>query len=102
MSITEYEQRLKACNPKLHVKRFGTSKAAIHLGTRFICRIGQGDLPPYNVFQAETGVADQYKTAFNPTGTYKWKRMTKRGRAEAAKIMYTSGCIRFNQIAKVS
>ena len=102
MSITEYEQRLKACNPRLHVKCFGTSKAAVHLGTKFICRIGQGCISPYNEFKPETGVADQYKTAFNPTGTYKWKRMTKRGRAEAAKILYTSGCIRFNQIAKVS
>lgn len=102
MTITEYERRLKECNPKLHVKRFGSSKAAIHLGNRFICRIGQGDIPPYNAFRVESGHHDQYKTPMNPGGAYKWKRLLKRGRAESAKILYTTGCIKFNQITKVS
>lgn len=102
MRLSRYEQRLKNVNPKLHIKRFGQSKATIHYGNIFVCRIGQGCINPYNEFTIRNGFSDQYKTALNPQGEYRYRLMVKRGRAEAAKILYTQKRIKFNQIAGLS
>ena len=102
MTTFEYEKRLKACNPNLHIKKYGTSMAAIHCGNLHICRVPQGDIWEYNEFATQIGYADQYVNNFNPAGEYRWKKLTKRGRAEAARILYTQRVIKFDDIQKLS
>lgn len=102
MTTFEYEKRLQAVNPKLHIKKYGTSLAAIHYGNKHICRVPQGDIWEYNEFRTEIGYADQYKSNFNPTGEYRYRLMTKRGRAEVARILYTERLILSDDIPKLS
>lgn len=102
MLLSEYEKRLKEVNPKLHIKRYGTSLAAIHLGSRHICRVPQGEIVAHNVFEVRVGHADQYVSDLNPRGEYRFKYMTRRGRTETARILCTQRCIGFNDISKLS
>lgn len=102
MTTSEYEKRLKAVNPKLNIKKYGTSLAAVHYGNKHICRVPQGDIWEYNEFKTEIGYADQYKNNFNPHGEYRYKLMTKRGRAEVARILYTERFISSLDISKLS
>lgn len=101
MTLNTFEQKLKQANPKLHIKRYGTEMAAIHLGTRHVCRVPQGEITLYNVTKEEVGWSDQYKTAFNPTGEYHWNRMVRRGRGDAVHMLVMAGLITQTQAAKV-
>ena len=102
MTLNEYEKRLKAANPRLHIKRYGTSMAGIHNGNKFVCRIPQGEILEHNVFEVREGQSDQYKTQFNPLGWYKYKYMTRRGRSETARILYTQGLISYPYLPTLS
>ena len=101
MVLSEFEARLKAENPKLHVKRYGTNLAGIHNGNEFVCRIPQGEILEHNVFAIETGHNDQYITSFNLTGGYRWRKLTRRGRREAAQILYTQRLIPLEGISRI-
>jgi len=102
MTTAEYEKRLKTVNPKLHIKKYGTSLAAIHIGSKHLCRVPQGDIWEHNEFEIRVGYADQYKSQFNPKGEYRFKYLTKRGRAEAARILYTMRVITSKDISYLS
>lgn len=102
MILSEFEKRLKSANPKLRIKRYGTSLAGIHCGNEFVCRIPQGEILEHNVFKVEEGFSDQYKNNFNPMGRYKWRRLTRRGRREAAQILYTQRLISLNDISRIA
>lgn len=102
MILSDFERRLKAVNPKLSIKKYGSSLAGIHYGNDFVCRIPQGEILEHNVFDIRTGNADQYTTDWNPTGIYKYKYMTKRGRREAVQIVYTEGTKRGHKIIAYS
>lgn len=102
MTLREFERRLQLCNPKLHVKTYGASKAGIHLGSRYICRIGPGEIMPYNQFVMETGQNDSFMSDFNPKGYYQFRRIVERGRAEAARVLYTQRLISLSDVATLS
>lgn len=102
MTLREFEQRLQQCNPRLHIKTYGESKAGIHLGTRYICRVGPGEIMPHNQFYMEIGQNDAYISDFNPKGYYKFRRLVERGRAETARILYTQRLISFADVSKLS
>lgn len=102
MLLSEYEARLQSVNPRLRIKRYGTSMAGVHLDNRYICRVPQGEIVANNCFEIRVGQADQYITDFNLTGEYRFKYMTRRGRAETARVLYTARCIKFDDIAKLS
>lgn len=101
MVLSEFEKRLKAANPNLHIKRYGTSNAGVHNGNTFVCRVPQGDIFEHNVWQTEIGYNDQYISSFNPMGEYRWRKLTRRGRREAAQILYTQRLIKYDDIAKL-
>jgi hypothetical protein len=101
MVLSEFERRLKTANPRLHIKRYGTSMAGVHFGNRYVCRVPQGDIFEHNVFQTEIGHNTQYESSFNPTGEYRWRRLTRRGRRETAQILYTQRLIKYDDIAKI-
>ena len=102
MLLSRYEQLLQECNPKLRIKRYGSSMAAVHEGNRHVCRVPQGEINANNTFETKIGWADQYMNNFNPSGEYRYKLMTRRGRIETAQILYTQGLITFPQISKLS
>lgn len=102
MTLSEYERRLKAVNPKLHIKRVASGKGGIHLGSQFICRIDTGELTLYNQWKWDEGESQQMATQLNPTGWHKYQRLLKRGRAETARILYTRRVIRMPDIAKLT
>lgn len=102
MTLNDYEKRLKAANPKLRIKRYGTSLAGIHEGNKFICRIPQGEILEHNVYEVREGESDQYKTELNPLGWYKYNHMTRRGRSETARILYTQHVISYPAISLLS
>lgn len=102
MTIREFERRLKLCNPKLHIKTYGASKAGVHNGNKYVCRVGPGEIMPYNQFVIEYGQADQFVTDLNPKGYYKFKRLIERGRAETARVLYTQRLISLSDISKLS
>ena len=102
MLLSRYEQLLKECSPKLHIKRYGSSMAAVHNGNQHICRVPQGEINANNTFEIKKGWADQYVSNFNPSGEYRYKLMTRRGRIETAQILYTQRLISFPQISKLS
>lgn len=102
MTTLEYEKRLQQVDPKFHIKKYGSSMAAIHYGNKHVCRVPQGDIWEYNEYRIEIGFADQYINNFNPTGEYRYKLMTKRGRAEVARILFTEHLITSNDIPKLS
>lgn len=102
MTLNELEQVLKACNPRLHIKRTASGRAGVHEGNRFICRVDQGEISPYNHFRWEEGENQQMATALNPKGWHKYHRLLKRGRAELARILYTQRVIKLSDIAKVT
>lgn len=102
MTLNEYEAKLKSVNPRLRIKRYGTSMAGIHEGNKFVCRVPQGEILEHNTYEVRDGEADQYKTQFNPMGYYKYNFMTRRGRAEIARILYTQHLISFSDLTKLS
>ncbi len=102
MILSDFERRLKACNSKLHIKRYGSSLAGVHYGNDFICRIPQGEILEHNCFEIRKGNADQYISDFNPTGEYRYKYLTRRGRREAAQIIFTEGTRRGHRIISYS
>lgn len=102
MILSDYEARLKAVNPRLHIKRYGTSNAGVHNGNSFVCRVPQGEIIQNNTYETRDGSADQYKNTFNPEGRYKFNLMVRRGRAETARILYTQKLIPFTALSKLS
>ena len=102
MILSDFEKRLKAANPRLHIKRYGTSLAGIHNGSEYVCRIPQGEILEHNVFQVEVGYSDQYVSDFNPGGEYRWKKLTRRGRREAAQILYTQRLISLPDVSRIA
>lgn len=102
MLLSQYETLLQECNPSLRIKRYGSSMAAVHQGSKHICRVPQGEINANNTFEIKKGWADQYMSNFNPAGEYRYKLMTRRGRIETAQILYTQGLISFPQISKLS
>lgn len=101
MVLFEYEKLLKTVNPAMRVKKYGTSLAGIHVGNKYIIRIPQGEILEHNVYEMREGFADQYKSTWNPLGRYFYNHMTRRGRREAAQILYTQGVIHLKDIAKI-
>jgi len=107
MILSDYEKRLQAVNPRLNIKKYGSSMAGVHYDKKYLCRVPQGDIFEHNVYEMKWGHADQYKTQFNPSGAYKFKLLTRRGRREAAQVIYTEGIkmgtriISYNDIAKI-
>lgn len=102
MILSEYEKLVQSVNPRLRIKRYGSSLAAVHLGYRHICRVPQGEILQNNVYEVRAGFADQYKSDFNPTGEYRFRQLTRRGRSEVARILYTNGLISFTDIPRLS
>lgn len=102
MTLREFERRLQRCNPRLHIKRYGTSKVGIHNSGRYVCRIMPGDITPYNQFQIQKGRHSSAVTPLNPGGLYKWKLLVGRGRMEAARVLYTSRHIKLRDVAYLS
>lgn len=109
MTLNTYEQRLQSVNKDLYIKRYGTSMASIQSRSgrgrgksHHVCRIPQGEILQNNVFEWRVGHADQYVTDFNPNGEYRFKMLTRRGRSEAARILYTQGLISFSDVSKLS
>jgi hypothetical protein len=102
MTTREFERRLQHCNPGLYIKKYGTDKVGIHLGTKFILRLMPGDITPYNKFVYKTTMHDQAKSDFNPKGYIKMKFIVGRGRMEAARILYTSRHIKLSDVAYLS
>lgn len=101
MTLTDFETKLKQANPNLHIKRYGTSMAAIHLGTRHICRVPQGEITLYNVTEEADGHRDDLVSTWNPTGAYKWQRLVRRGRGEAVHMLQMGGIITQAQAAQL-
>lgn len=102
MTLNEYERKLKSVNSRLRIKRYGTSLAGIHLGNKFICRIPQGEILEHNTYEVREGEGSQYKSDWNPLGKYKYNFMTRRGRAETARILYTQHLISFSDLTTLS
>ena len=102
MILSDFEKRLKLLNKKLHIKRYGASLAGIHYGNEFICRVEQGEILEHNVYEIRVGHADQYVNHINPTGEYRYRFMTRRGRREAAQIIFTEGTKRGSRIISYS
>lgn len=101
MTLSDFEKRLQACNPKLHIKCYGSSMAGIHAGNQYVCRVPQGEITPYTVIREEIGHADQHKSDLNPTGQYVFKRIIKRGRNDVAEILHRTKLISDSDKAKI-
>lgn len=108
MTIRDYEKRLQSVNPDLHVKVYGNGMAGIHTKKthltrqRYILRVPNGQITPYNHFISRWGQASQFITNFNPKGYYKVRTMTARGRIEAARVLYTQRFIKYSDIFLLS
>jgi len=109
MTLNEYEKRLQAVNGDLFIKRYGTSLASIQSKSgrgrgksHHICRIPQGEINQHNSWEWRVGHNDQYKSQFNITGEYRYRLLTRRGRSEAARILYTQGLISYSDVSKLS
>lgn len=102
MSLSEYEKRLQAANPRLRIKRVRGGMANVMLGNKSIARVDTGELTLYNQFEYRIGQSDQFMTDFNPKGNYKYKYMIKRGRAELARVLHTSRVIGISDVTKLS
>ena len=102
MTLRDFERRLQSCNDQLHIKTYGASKAGVFKGNKYICRIGPGEIMPYNQFTYEYGENGQYASDLNPKGKYKYKRLIERGRAETARVLYTQRHLTLADISTVS
>jgi hypothetical protein len=102
MTISEFERKLKRCNPDLYIKKYGTDKVGVHVGSKFLIRIMPGDITPYNKVRYKTIMHDKAVTNFNPKGYLKIKILVGRGRMEAARILYTDRLITLSDVAYLS
>ena len=109
MTLNDYEIRLQKVNKELYIKRYGTSLASIQSKSgrgrgknHHVCRVPQGEIIQNNSYEVKTGFADQYVSNFNPKGEYRYRLLTRRGRSEVARILYTQGLIPFSAISYLS
>lgn len=102
MTLSEYERVLQTANPALRIKRYGTGKAGVHLGNRYICRLPQGELTAYTVTRPEIGHSGQFVTPTNPRGAYKFPLIIRRGRNGVAKILLRYQLIKHIDLARLS
>ena len=101
MILSNLELKLKQANPKLHIKRYGSSMAAVHYGSRHVCRVPVGEITMYNVTREEVGYSDQFVTQLNLNGEYRWNRLLRRGRGEMAHMLQIAGLINAHDAAKI-
>lgn len=102
MTLSQFEIRLKEANPRLHIKRYGSSKAGVHLGNQFICRVPQGEITAYNVVKEEIGHSTSAVTEDNPYGEYKFDLIIRRGRWAVARILQGKRIIKQSDIANLA
>lgn len=102
MTLTQFERRLQAANPKLRIKTYGSSKAGVHCGNQFICRIPQGEITAYSVVKETLGTSSSAVTPENPYGLYKFDLIERRGRHAVAKVLLGKRYIKHADIARIS
>jgi hypothetical protein len=101
VTLTHVEKVLKEINPGFHIKRYGTSMAAVHLGNNHLFRMPQGEVTLYNVTQERLGHADQHKSPTNPDGAYKYTFKVRRGLGELAHLLKLGGKINSQEESKL-
>lgn len=101
MTLKMFEERLQAVNPRLRIKRYGTSMAGIHLGNQYLLRVPQGEITPYNVTVAKVGKADQHVSDLNPKGYYQYQKLLRRGRWQVSVMLANMGVISNADAAKL-
>lgn len=102
MTLTVFEKRLQRANPRLRIKRYGTSMAGIFLGNEYVLRVPQGEIHPYNVTERRVDKAADVATPLNPDGVYVWSKLVKRGRNEVAKMLHSRQIISYDDVARIS
>jgi hypothetical protein len=102
MTLTQFELRLKQLNPRLHIKRYGTSMAAVHCGNEHICRVPQGEITYHNATEERWGNGDQFRTVWNPTGKYAYQFLLRRGRYDTARMLVQGGYIKRSDVARLA
>lgn len=101
MTLAQLETRLKQINPRLHVKKYGSSMAAVHLGTQHLFRVPQGEITLYSVTEERMGQNDDYRSDLNPRGLYKYNYKLRRGLGELSHLLQTGGVINSHQAAQL-
>lgn len=102
MTLSEFERRLQSVNPRLHIKKYGTSMAGVHLGNKYLFRVPQGEIHYYNETVERIGYNSEMITPENPSGKYGYQFLLKRGRYDLARLLAANGHITWAAVAKVA
>lgn len=102
MTLSQFEKQLQAVNPDLHIKRYGTSMAAIHYGNEHVCRVPQGEIMYHNLTEERIGYNTEMESPLNPEGKYAYQFLIRRGRYDSARICAAKGLMPWSAIAKAA
>ena len=102
MTLTTYEQKLKAIDPAFSIKRIGSGLVAIHHNGKFACRISSREITLNDVVGREEAKMKTLEVGLNPMGSYKWNRLLERGRLNTANLLYTAKLIKHTDIPKLT
>lgn len=102
MTLNEYERRLQIANPKLSIRRYGGSKGGVFIGSKYVCRVDQGEIWAHNVIRHEIAHNAEMITPSNPRGKFGWERLMRRGRLGVARMLYTKKLVSYSDLARLS
>lgn len=102
MTLTTYEQKLKAIDPRFSIKRVAAGFVGIHHNGKYICRISSREITLKDVVRREEAKMTDYERGLNPLGTYKWERLLERGRLATAQHLYGARLIKHSDIPKLT
>lgn len=102
MTLTTYEQKLKAVDPLFHLKRTGRGLTAIWHGNNYICRTSSREITINDVVNREEAKMKDLEKGFNPLGVYSWNRLLERGRSNTARMLYDKKLIKHSDISKLT